>query len=78
MQFDAAILKSIRISERHSLQLRMEALNALNHAAFYVGSESTSTAYVNINSANFGKITQLANIANNSMRIVQFGAYYKF
>jgi hypothetical protein len=78
MQFDAAVQKRIQISERHSLELRMEALNALNHAAFSVGNESTSTAYVNINSANFGKITQLANIANNSMRIVQFGAYYKF
>jgi hypothetical protein len=34
--FDAGIQKSTRLTERHSLELRMEAQNILNHPTFYV------------------------------------------
>jgi hypothetical protein len=78
LQFDASVLKTFRITEKHSLQFRMEAFNVLNHPAFYVGNESSSTTRFNVNSATFGKIIALANIINSSMRVVQFGLYYRF
>ncbi|MFB3828520.1 MAG: carboxypeptidase regulatory-like domain-containing protein [Bryobacteraceae bacterium] len=66
-QADLGVLKSTRIAERHSLELRMEAANAFNHPTFVVWDQR-------ISSANFGRITSTLNWA----RVVQFGAYYRF
>ena len=66
---DAALFKSTKINERYSVELRMEALNVFNHAAFAVFSNNTS-----INSQQFGQITSLA----ISPRLMQFSVKVKF
>jgi hypothetical protein len=65
--FDASIQKNIRITERQSLEIRMEGVNVLNHPTFVAGDQ-------NINSPSFGVISGPL----NSPRIMQFGAKYRF
>ena len=60
-------LKTVNITERHNIQLRMDAFNALNHATFYVGDQ-------NINSNTFGVISS----SFFGSRVVEFGLLYKF
>ncbi len=64
---DMGLLKTAQITERHLLEFRMEAFNALNHPTFFVGDQY-------INSASFGRVSD----AMNQRRKVQFGLYYKF
>jgi hypothetical protein len=64
---DMSLLKSIAIADRQSLDIRMEAYNALNHATFWVGDQS-------INSTTFGVISSMF----YNPRILQFGAHYRF
>jgi hypothetical protein len=59
--------KQTRITERLSLTLRMEALNATNTPSFFIGDQ-------NIDSVNFGRITG----TQSGRRVVQFGAYLRF
>src|SRR6185369_10014871 len=47
---DLSLLKTIKVTERHNVELRMEAFNALNHATFWSGDQ-------NINSTTFGVIS---------------------
>jgi hypothetical protein len=67
LNVDLGLLKMVKVTERHLLEFRMEAFNALNHPTFYVADQ-------NINSATFGVITDTM----NQRRKVQFGLYYKF
>jgi hypothetical protein len=64
---DGSLQKTIRIKEGHSIEIRMEGVNVLNHPSFYVGDQ-------NINSATFGVIGS----SFNSPRVMQFGARYQF
>jgi len=64
---DVAILKNVKIYERHLLQFRMDATNVYNHASFAVGDQ-------NINSTTFGKITSTF----FGRRLVQFQLSYQF
>jgi hypothetical protein len=48
---DVSLIKSIHLTERASLQLRIDAFNALNHTNFYLPSQLQ-----NINSTSFGKL----------------------
>lgn len=64
---DASLQRTFRITERQSLQIRMEGVNVLNHPSFYVGDQ-------NINSTTFGVISSMF----NSPRVMQFGARYEF
>jgi hypothetical protein len=64
---DASIQKNIRITERQSVEVRMEGVNVLNHPTFWVGDQ-------NINSTSFGAVASML----NSPRIMQFGARYRF
>jgi hypothetical protein len=52
---------------RYNLQLRFEAFNALNHPIF-------GGPNANVNSANFGKITSIA----NGSRVIQFASKFIF
>jgi hypothetical protein len=74
--FDGGIQKLTRITERHSLELRMEAQNILNHATFYVGDESPSGSPTrfNVNSPSFGLVTSTF----YDRRAIQFGLYWRF
>ena len=64
---DLSMSKTISITERHSIKLRMDAFNALNHATFFPGDQD-------INSTTFGVMTSTF----YPRRIIQFGAHYTF
>jgi hypothetical protein len=64
---DASIQKNIKLTERQSLEIRMEGVNVLNHPTFWVGDQ-------NINSNTFGAIASML----NSPRVMQFGMRYMF
>ena len=64
---DLAFMKSINIREQHSLELRVESLNVLNHPTWSVGDQD-------ISSVNFGQITS----TSNSPRRFQLSMHYRF
>ncbi|HXN25015.1 MAG TPA: carboxypeptidase regulatory-like domain-containing protein [Candidatus Dormibacteraeota bacterium] len=63
---DLAVLKNVVISERHRLQLRVEAFNALNNVNFNIPNRNFGTAP-------FGTVTSA-----RDARSMQFGAKYLF
>jgi hypothetical protein len=67
--FDIALLKTLRVTESKSLQFRIEAFNAFNHAQFF-GPQSVDG---NINSSTFGNVISAA-----SPRLMQAGAKFLF
>ncbi len=71
---DFTVQKLTHITERQTLELRMESFNLTNTPSFYVGDEASSATRFNVNSATFGRI---ASTAYDSRRI-QFGLYYRF
>ena len=64
---DLGVLKKTAITERHSLELRMEATNIFNHPTFAVFDQR-------IGDQTFGRITD----TYTAPRTVQFGLYYRF
>jgi hypothetical protein len=66
---DASLLKDFGVTEKSILQVRVEALNVLNHANF-------ANPDTRQGSATFGQITSLA--SGNQARILQLGLHYKF
>jgi hypothetical protein len=72
---DASLQKMIHITERHSLELRMEGTNVLNHPTFYAGNSGNSVQSAQlINSTTFGVIQQMF----YNPRRMQFALYYRF
>lgn len=64
---DFSIGKRTAITERHSIELRMDSTNLFNHPTWYVGDLTiTSTQFGRITSTMFGR------------RLIQFGATYRF
>jgi hypothetical protein len=53
LRFDLNLIKRIRVTERFTLELRADAISALNHPNF-------SNPNTDINSVNFGRITGTA------------------
>jgi hypothetical protein len=66
--FDLALLKRTKITERNTLDIRMEGRNFFNHPAFQLSGDQTVT------SATFGKITQTF----AGSRVFQFSMQYSF
>lgn len=64
--WDASLIKNIRIREEMKFQLRLEAFNLLNNTNFFFSNG-------NINSTSFGQITSAA-----SPRIVQIAGRFEF
>jgi len=64
---DFAVLKNTRITERQSVELRMESSNIFNHPTWFVGDQG-------ISSTQFGRITNTF----FGRRLIQFGLYYRF
>ena len=62
-----AVLKTTKITERHSVEFRMESSNILNHPTWYVGDMS-------VTSTQFGRVTSTM----TGRRLIQFGMYYRF
>jgi hypothetical protein len=67
LAFDMGLMKTTQIRERHVIEIRAEAINALNTPAFHIGDQD-------INSVNFGRITSTV----TDPRRIQFGLYYRF
>ena len=64
---DLGLQKRTKITEKQSLEFRMEAANALNHPTFAIGDQ-------NIGSTSFGRVTGTLSVR----RLVQFALYYRF
>ncbi len=73
INWDAGLLKNIRITETTRLQLRGEMFNVMNHANFFAGS---NPAILDVGSTSFGRLTSSGSVY--SPRIVQFGARFEF
>jgi hypothetical protein len=69
VNFDMAVLKSVRLTEAKSLQLRVEAFNVFNHAQFF-GPQAVDG---NISSGTFGQI-----VSAGAPRLVQAGVKFVF
>jgi carboxypeptidase family protein len=67
--YDLALLKNVRLTESTSLQFRVEAFNAFNHAQFF-GPQAVDG---NIDSSTFGNV-----IGATSPRLVQLGFKFLF
>jgi hypothetical protein len=64
---DANVKKEFKITERHKIELRMDATNVMNHTTWFIGNQTvTSTTFGKITSTYYGR------------RLVQFALYYKF
>jgi hypothetical protein len=66
---DLGLAKAFRINERVEMQLKMDAFNVLNNMSW--GNPNT-----NVNSGNFGRSTNQANLTYG--RRVQLGARIEF
>ncbi|HXK04201.1 MAG TPA: hypothetical protein VMS37_17485, partial [Verrucomicrobiae bacterium] len=64
---DTSLNKAIQFTETRSLELRMDAINCLNHATFWSGDQ-------NINTTTFGVISYMF----YNPRVVQFGLHFRF
>ncbi|HEX3248465.1 MAG TPA: carboxypeptidase regulatory-like domain-containing protein [Pyrinomonadaceae bacterium] len=71
--WDASLIKNIRITETTRFQLRFEAFNVLNRANFF----STQFGTLNINSTNFGRITSTFT-SSGAQRVIQFAGRFEF
>jgi hypothetical protein len=69
LNMDLGLVKAFRVTERVGLQLKMDAFNVLNNMSW--GDPSR-----NINSANFGRSTNIANLTYG--RRIQLGARIEF
>ena len=67
--FDLALLKDVRLKDSKSLQFRVEAFNAFNHAQFF----GPASVNGNISSPVFGRVVSAA-----PPRILQLGAKFSF
>jgi hypothetical protein len=66
--WDASILKTTRLFERHELQFRTEFFNTFNHPQF------SNPGSLAVGTANFGQITN----TSVNPRIIQFALKYIF
>ena len=64
---DFSLLKSTRITERQSVELRMNAVNIFNHPTWVVDDQTiTSTTFGQISTSLFGR------------RLIEFSLSYRF
>jgi hypothetical protein len=67
--FDAAVQKDVRLTERYQVELRMEAFNVFNHAQFF-GPTSVSS---DVNGDSFGQVTSA-----DAPRVMQAAVKFAF
>ncbi|MBA3242359.1 MAG: TonB-dependent receptor [Acidobacteria bacterium] len=73
INWDASLIKNVRLTENTRIQLRMEAFNVLNRANFF----ASQLGNLNINSTNFGRISSTFT-SSGAQRVIQFGARFEF
>ncbi|PWT98709.1 MAG: hypothetical protein C5B51_28600 [Terriglobia bacterium] len=74
---DASIQKVTRITERQSVELRMDAINVFNHPTFFAGDSyngGSPAARFNVNQTSFGRI----GFTFFDRRVLQLGLRYRF
>jgi len=71
--WDASVIKNIRITEKTKFQLRFEAFNVLNRANFF----ASQLGNLNINSTNFGRISSTFT-SSGAQRVVQFAGRFEW
>ena len=71
--WDAGLVKNIRLTENTRLQIRGEIFNVLNNANFFAGS---NPGILDVSSTSFGRLTASGSVY--APRIVQFGARFEF
>jgi hypothetical protein len=80
--WDFAILKNTKVTERFNVEFRADFFNVTNHPAFTAGDENNGPGGVvsafNVNEPNFGKISQYAFPFGAPSRLIQFGMYVRF
>ncbi|MEO8025822.1 MAG: TonB-dependent receptor, partial [Bryobacteraceae bacterium] len=77
--YNFALVKETRISERQSVQFRADFYNVFNHPTFAAGQPAGAPTDYNVNSLTFGRITtQYYSADGIGPRVVQFGLLYKF
>jgi len=64
---DMSVFKTVTIKEKHTLELRMDAFNALNHPTFWAGDQDINTNYFGLMSSMFF-----------NPRVAQFSLHYRF
>ncbi|WP_321470253.1 carboxypeptidase regulatory-like domain-containing protein [uncultured Paludibaculum sp.] len=69
LNFDAALLKTVRFSDTKALDVRLEAFNVFNHAQFF----GAAAVNGNISSPSFGQI-----VSATTPRVIQLGAKFRF
>jgi|HubBroStandDraft_6_1064221.scaffolds.fasta_scaffold00014_77 hypothetical protein len=74
--FDVALAKTTAITERVSLELRLEYFNALNHPEF--AQPTVADGATNINGSTFGQITTTGSFRGPTPRIGQLAARFTF
>jgi hypothetical protein len=76
--YNMAIVKDTKITERYNVQLRADFYNLFNHPNFSAA-PSASVADPNANSLTFGRITQMQSSPEGvTSRVIQFGLLFKF
>jgi hypothetical protein len=70
LNWDASIIKNIRITENTRFQIRAEAFNVLNRSNFFITNQFTQA---NINSNTFGRL-----LSTGQPRIIQFAGRFEF
>ncbi len=73
LNWDASIIKNIRITENTKFQIRVEAFNVLNRANFFASQFGT----LNINCSNFGRISSQFT-SSGAQRVLQFAGRFEF
>jgi hypothetical protein len=78
MDWDASIIKNIRISEAVRFQIRAEAFNVLNRANFILSGVNPQFNQANINANTFGRIVGTPTTTTGSPRVIQFAGRLEF
>ncbi|HEX6187813.1 MAG TPA: TonB-dependent receptor, partial [Pyrinomonadaceae bacterium] len=71
--WDASLIKNIRLTENMRFQIRAEAFNVLNRANFF----ASQFGNLNINSSNFGRISSTFT-SSGAQRVIQFAGRFEF
>jgi hypothetical protein len=77
--YNFAVVKNFKITERHTLEFHADFFNVFNHPNFTTFSSTTGSYDYNVNNTAFGRITT-QNTSNDGVgpRLIQYGLYYRF
>jgi hypothetical protein len=77
LNWDASIIKNIKITERVRFQMRAEAFNVLNRANFAFTAVNAQFTQANINATTFGRLLGTSPVGSPA-RVIQFAGRLEF